>query len=54
MIPADDLTAYLMHQPASVRAAYCMAWRSDKALWLSAWQPGQRTQVRLAMKAVCR
>jgi hypothetical protein len=54
MVTADDLAAYLAHSPAPVRVAYCAAWRSDKALWLSSWPPAQRVYVRLVMRRVCR
>jgi hypothetical protein len=52
-MPADDV-AWIAHAPAPVRAAYCMAWHTDRALWLSAWQPGERAHVRLTMRRVCR
>jgi hypothetical protein len=53
MMPAD-LSHFLDHKPPPVIAAYCMAWHTDKALWLSAWTPGERASVRLVMRRVCR
>jgi hypothetical protein len=52
MMPAD-LSSWLDHQPPSIVASYCYAWRIAPALWLKSWQPGERAQVRLVMKRVC-
>jgi hypothetical protein len=54
MVTADDLATFLHNAPGPVRVAYCSAWRSDKALWLSAWPPTQRVYVRLVMRRICR
>ena len=51
-MPADDVS-WIAQAPAFVRAAYCTAWRTDRALWLSAWKPGDRPRVRLVMARVC-
>jgi len=52
-MPAD-LGDWLDHQPPSILSAYCTAWHTSPRLWLKAWQPGERAQVRLVMNRVCR
>jgi hypothetical protein len=53
VIPADSID-WITHAPPSQRAAYCMAWASDRALWLKPFKPGERAHVRLVMRRVCR